>query len=38
MASRGIALAEGAPDEPSSTDTVHGVGRRKNELVQADRP
>ncbi|MGH3002874.1 MAG: beta-phosphoglucomutase family hydrolase [Gaiellaceae bacterium] len=34
LASRGIELPEGDDDEPSSADTVHGLGNRKNELVQ----
>ncbi len=33
LASRGIELAEGSPADPTSADTVSGVGRRKNELV-----
>ena len=34
LASRGIELAEGTPTDQPSADTVHGVGRRKNDLVQ----
>ncbi|HEV2781182.1 MAG TPA: beta-phosphoglucomutase family hydrolase [Actinophytocola sp.] len=34
LASRGIVLPEGEPDDPPSAETVHGVGNRKNELVQ----
>lgn len=34
LASRGIELPEGTPTDVSSADTVHGLGRRKNELVQ----
>jgi beta-phosphoglucomutase family hydrolase len=34
LASRGIVLAEGEPSDPPDLDTVHGVGNRKNELVQ----
>ena len=34
LASRGIELPEGTPDDPPEADTVHGVGNRKNELVQ----
>ena len=34
LASRGIELAEGSPADQPSADTVHGVGRRKNDLVQ----
>ncbi|HEX2770932.1 MAG TPA: beta-phosphoglucomutase family hydrolase [Micromonosporaceae bacterium] len=33
LASRGIELPEGAPDDPPTADTVHGVGSRKNEIV-----
>ncbi|GAA0207340.1 beta-phosphoglucomutase family hydrolase [Saccharothrix mutabilis subsp. mutabilis] len=35
LASRGITLPEGAPDDPPDRDTVHGVGNRKNELIDA---
>lgn len=41
LASRGIALPEGAPDDPPTADTVHGLGNRKNELLLgrlAERP
>jgi beta-phosphoglucomutase family hydrolase len=34
LASRNITLPEGAPDDPPGADTVHGVGNRKNVLVQ----
>jgi beta-phosphoglucomutase family hydrolase len=34
LASRGIELPEGGPDDPPSAETVHGVGKRKNDLVQ----
>ena len=34
LASRGIALPEGSADDPSSTHSVAGVARRKNDLVQ----
>ena len=34
LASRGIRLPEGNPDDPPSAETVNGVGNRKNELVQ----
>ncbi|MGH3980963.1 MAG: beta-phosphoglucomutase family hydrolase [Pseudonocardiaceae bacterium] len=34
LASRGITLPEGHPDDPPDTITVHGVGNRKNELLQ----
>jgi len=33
LASRHIHLPEGSPDDPASRLSVHGVGRRKNELV-----
>lgn len=33
LASRGITLPEGAPDDSPDTPTVCGVGNRKNELV-----
>lgn len=33
LASRGIRLPEGAPDDPPSAETVVGVGNRKNERV-----
>ncbi len=33
LASRGITLPEGAPDDPPQVATVHGIGRRKNELL-----
>jgi beta-phosphoglucomutase family hydrolase len=31
LASRGITLPEGAPDDPPTVETVFGLGRRKNE-------
>ena len=34
LASRGIELPEGTPDDPPDAETVAGVGNRKNELVQ----
>ncbi len=34
LASRSIHLPEGSPDDPADADTVHGLGRRKNDLVQ----
>jgi beta-phosphoglucomutase family hydrolase len=34
LASRGIELPEGDPDDPPSAETVHGLGNRKNDLVQ----
>ncbi|MFF3906270.1 beta-phosphoglucomutase family hydrolase [Streptomyces sp. NPDC001848] len=33
LASRGIHLPEGAPDDPPDRQTVHGLGNRKNELL-----
>jgi beta-phosphoglucomutase family hydrolase len=33
LASRGIELPEGKPDDPPDAETVHGLGRRKNDLV-----
>ena len=33
LASRGIALPEGTPDDPPTAQTVHGLGTRKNDLV-----
>ncbi|MFC7545215.1 beta-phosphoglucomutase family hydrolase [Plantactinospora sp. GCM10030261] len=36
LASRGISLPEGAPDDPPTADTVHGLGNRKN-VVLLDR-
>lgn len=33
LASRGIELPEGAPDDPPEAETVHGLGTRKNALV-----
>jgi beta-phosphoglucomutase family hydrolase len=35
LASRGIELPEGSPDDPPDADTVAGLGNRKNELVLA---
>ena len=35
LASRGIHLPEGEPDDPPEAATVHGLGNRKNELVLA---
>jgi beta-phosphoglucomutase family hydrolase len=34
LASRGITLPEGSPDDPPTAPTVHGLSNRKNELVQ----
>jgi len=33
LASRGIRLPEGDPDDPPGTETVHGLGNRKNEAL-----
>lgn len=33
LASRGITLPEGAPDDPPDADTVNGLGNRKNAIV-----
>lgn len=33
LASRGIELPEGTHDDPPEAETVHGLGRRKNDLV-----
>lgn len=33
LASRGIHLPEGTPDDPPGTATVHGVSNRKNQLL-----
>jgi beta-phosphoglucomutase family hydrolase len=35
LASRGIRLLEGSPDDAPQTETVGGLGNRKNELVNA---
>lgn len=34
LASRHIELPEGDPDDPPATDTVYGLGNRKNEMFQ----
>jgi beta-phosphoglucomutase family hydrolase len=34
LESRGILLPEGEPGDPGSATTVHGLGNRKNELIQ----
>jgi beta-phosphoglucomutase family hydrolase len=34
LQSRGIELPEGGPDDPPDAETVHGLGNRKNDLVQ----
>lgn len=33
LASRGIALPDGLPDDPPARETVYGLGNRKNELL-----
>ncbi|MFF3736891.1 HAD family hydrolase [Streptomyces sp. NPDC002566] len=33
LASRGITLPEGSPDDPPDAPTVHGLGNRKNDLL-----
>jgi beta-phosphoglucomutase-like phosphatase (HAD superfamily) len=33
LASRGIRLAEGQPEDPPGTETVHGLANRKNECL-----
>jgi beta-phosphoglucomutase family hydrolase len=33
LQSRGIELSEGNPDDPPGTETIYGLGNRKNELV-----
>jgi beta-phosphoglucomutase family hydrolase len=33
LASRGITLPEGQDDDPTSAETVHGLGNRKNEIL-----
>ncbi|MGH3931280.1 MAG: beta-phosphoglucomutase family hydrolase [Pseudonocardiaceae bacterium] len=33
LASRGITVPEGAPDDPPDMETVYGIGNRKNELL-----
>lgn len=35
LAARGIALPEGTSEDPADVDTVHGLGRRKNERFHA---
>jgi beta-phosphoglucomutase family hydrolase len=34
LQARGISLPEGSPDDPPGSETVHGLGRRKNDLVE----
>jgi len=33
LASRGIELPDGKPDDPPSAEPIHGMGNRKNEIV-----
>jgi beta-phosphoglucomutase family hydrolase len=33
LSSRGIELPDGTPEDPPSSDTIHGLGTRKNEIV-----
>jgi beta-phosphoglucomutase family hydrolase len=33
LASRGITIPEGSPDDPATADTLHGLGNRKNEIL-----
>ena len=33
LTSRGIQLPERAPDDPSQTETLYGLGNRKNDLI-----
>ncbi len=33
LASRGISLAEGRPDDPPESDTVHGLANRKKQML-----
>ena len=33
LESRGVTLPEGSPDDPSTAETIHGLGNRKNDLV-----
>lgn len=35
LASRGITLPDGTPDDPPTSDTIHGLANRKNELLLA---
>jgi beta-phosphoglucomutase family hydrolase len=34
LAARGIELPEGSPDDAADADTVHGLGRRKNDVFR----
>jgi beta-phosphoglucomutase family hydrolase len=36
LASRGITLPEGSPQDPADAETVNGLGTRKNELLLAE--
>lgn len=36
LSSRGLTLPEGAPGDEPSTETVYGIGNRKNELLLAE--
>lgn len=36
LASRGIELPEGSPDDPPEAETVHGLGKRKNGFFLAE--
>ncbi|MDR3566707.1 MAG: beta-phosphoglucomutase family hydrolase [Syntrophobacteraceae bacterium] len=33
LASRSIGLPEGTPEDPASAETIHGLGRRKNDIL-----
>jgi beta-phosphoglucomutase family hydrolase len=35
LASRSIELPEGTPEDPATAETIHGLGRRKNDIVVA---
>lgn len=34
LASRGISLPEGSPDSSPEEETIHGIGKRKNRLIE----
>ncbi|HEY9304115.1 MAG TPA: HAD family hydrolase, partial [Mycobacterium sp.] len=34
LASRGIELPDGSPDDPPDADTIYGLGNRKNDAFQ----
>lgn len=34
LASRGVSLPEGGPDDPPGTETVHGLANRKNQVLR----